>query len=106
MKTLFISSWYPSPANKSKGTFVKKHAASIKDSGVEIVVLAVTLNYDRRYFYQKNIFHFIDVNHVPTHLIEINSRFYKWLYILLPLQYLILLRYYWKKIKPAFEPDV
>lgn len=106
MKILFVSSWYPSPANPSKGIFVKKHAASVKSSGVDIRVLALSLNYNKSLFYQKNIYEFTDENGVPTHLIEINSRFYKWLHVLLPFQYFVLKRFYKTRVKNLFEPDV
>ena len=44
MKVLFISSWYPNTTNALKGVYVKKHAQAIHSAGVDIRVLAVTVN--------------------------------------------------------------
>ena len=105
MNVLFISSWYPNSTNPLKGVFVKKHAAAIKSAGVDIEVLALTVSYSKRLF-EKKITKTVDENGVPTHLIELNSRFYKIIHIDLILQFSFLKKYFYKSIKPTFKPDV
>jgi len=106
MKILFVSSWYPSPNNLNKGLFVKKHATSIRRSGTDIIVLALSVNHSANKWYEKKVFSFTDENNVPTHIIELNSKFYKWIHINFFFQYFILKKYYRKNIKPVFNPDV
>ncbi|MBP7808084.1 MAG: glycosyltransferase family 4 protein [Bacteroidia bacterium] len=105
MKILFISSWYPSESNLNKGVFVKKHAASIKLTGADIVILALTINPSSK-VYEKRIFNFVDENNIPTHIIEINSRFNKFLHINIFFQYFLFLKYYRQIIKPVFSPNI
>jgi len=105
MKVLFISSWYPTNTNPLKGVFVKKHAAAIKMGGVEIEVLAVTVNYSKSLF-EKKFYREVDENGVVTHVIELNSRFYKFIHVDLIMQFAYLKKYYYRNIKPNFNPDL
>lgn len=105
MKILFISSWYPSESNLNKGIFVKKHAACIKQAGNDLVILALSVNHSPNKLYQKKIFCFTDEAGIETHIIEINSMFYKWLHINLFFQYYLVSQYYKKNIQPDFYPD-
>ncbi len=105
MKVLFISSWYPNSTNALKGVFVKKHAAAIKIAGLEIEVLAITVNYSKSFF-EKKFYREVDENGVVTHVIELNSRFYKFIHVDLIMQFAYLKKYYLRNIKPNFRPDV
>src|SRR5436190_17009577 len=103
MKVLFISSWYPNSTNPLKGIFVKKHAEAIKKAGVEIEVLALTVNYSKR-LYEKKVTVSTDENGIRTHLIEINSSVYKLIHVNLLLQCNFLKKYFKHEIKPSFKP--
>ena len=105
MKVLFISSWYPNSTNPLKGVFVKKHAAAIKKAGVEIEVLAITVNPSKAFF-EKKFYREVDENGVVTHVIELNSRFYKFIHVDLIMQFAYLKKYYFRNIKPSFRPDI
>lgn len=105
MKVLFISSWYPNSSNPLKGVFVKKHAAAIKKAGVEIEVLAITVN-PRSGLFKKKFYREVDENGVVTHIIELNSFFYKFIHVDLIMQYSFLKKYYYRQIKPKFNPDI
>jgi glycosyltransferase involved in cell wall biosynthesis len=105
MKVLFISSWYPNSINPLKGLFVKKHAQAILKAGVDLQVLALTVNPSEKY-YEKKIYITTDEAGLITHNIELNSRFHKFLHVDRFWQYGILKGYYLKKIKPQFKPDI
>lgn len=105
MKVLFISSWYPNRQNALKGVFVKKHAAAIKKAGIDIEVLAITVNPCNGLF-EKKFYREVDEKGVVTHVIELNSRFYKFIHIDLIMQYSFLKKYYYRQIKPSFDPDI
>lgn len=105
MKVLFISSWYPNSTNPLKGVFVKKHAAAIKKAGVEIEVLAIVVN-PRSGLFEKKFYREVDENGVVTHVIELNSFFYKFIHVDLIMQYSFLKKYYYRQVKPKFNPDI
>ena len=105
MNVLFISSWYPNSTNPLKGIYVKKHAEAIKKAGVEIIVLALTVSHSKRLF-EKKVTISTDENGVTTHLIELNSSFYKLIYVNLLLQYNFLKKHFNREIRPSFKPDM
>jgi glycosyltransferase involved in cell wall biosynthesis len=105
MKVLFISAWYPNSTNPMKGLFVKKHAQAIRSAGVEIEVLALTINSSEKY-YEKKIHKTTDEAGIVTHNIELNSRFYKFLHVDRFWQYAVLKSYYLKNIKPQFKANI
>jgi glycosyltransferase involved in cell wall biosynthesis len=105
MKVLFISSWYPNSTNPLKGIFVKKHAEAIKKAGVEIEVLALTVSYSNKLF-EKKFSRAVDEAGITTHLIELNSRFYKFIHLDLILQFAYMKKYFYRKVKPNFSPDI
>jgi glycosyltransferase involved in cell wall biosynthesis len=105
MKVLFISSWYPNSTNPLKGIFIKKHAEAIKKAGVEIEVLALTVSYSKKLF-EKKFSRTVDEAGITTHLIELNSRFYKFIHVDLILQFAYMKKYFYRKIKPNFSPDI
>lgn len=105
MKVLFISSWYPNSTDPLKGIFIKKHAEAIKKAGVDIQVLALTVSYSKRLF-EKKVTISTDENGIRTHLIEVNSGFYKLIHVNLFLQFNILKKYFNKEIKPSFKPEL
>lgn len=105
MKVLFISSWYPNSTNPLKGIFIKKHAEAIKKAGLDIEVLALTVSYSDKLF-EKKFSKTVDEAGITTHLIELNSRFYKLIHVDLLLQFSFLRKYFYKEVKPSFKPDV
>lgn len=105
MNVLFIASWYPNSTNPLKGIFVRKHAEAIKRAGAEIEVLALTVGYSKRLL-EKKVSRTKDENGIVTHLIEVNSRFYKLIHVDLLLQFSFLKKYFYKEVKPSFKPDV
>ena len=102
---LFISSWYPNSVNALKGIYIKKHALAVHSAGIDVQVLAITVNYSSKFF-EKKVYSLTDENGIKTYMIEFNSRFYKLLYVDLFLQYSFLKKYYLKNIKPEFKPDI
>ncbi len=105
MKVLFISSWYPNSTNALKGLYIKKHAQAIHAAGVNIQVLALTVNPSKKVF-EKKVYKVIDDKGIVTHLIELNSRFYKFLHLDLFLQFSFLKKYFYKNIVKEFNPDI
>lgn len=105
MKVLFISSWYPNSVNPLKGIYVKKHAAAIKQAGIEIQVLAITVSPSNKFF-EKRTDKSVDEFGITTHSIELNSRFHKFIHLDLFLQFSFLKNYFFNSIKPTFKPDI
>ncbi len=105
MKVLFISSWYPNSTNPLKGIFVKKHAEAIKKAGIDVEVLALTVSYSKK-FYEKKVSKTVDEFGITTHVIELNSRFYKFIHVDLIWQFGALKNYFYKNIQPTFKPDI
>lgn len=105
MKVLFIASWYPNSTDPLKGIYIKKHAEAIKKAGVEIVVLALTVSHSKRLF-EKKVTISTDENGITTHLIELNSSFYKLIHVNLLMQCNFLKKHFIREIKPSFKPDV
>ncbi|WP_317897232.1 glycosyltransferase family 4 protein [Aurantibacillus circumpalustris] len=88
---LFLTYWYPNKNNKSFGIFVKRHAHA---ANLYINTVVLSLNIAKgSSFFEKNIIVFKDEKGVETHQIDLNSKYYKLLYVLLPLHYFILKRY-------------
>lgn len=104
MNVLFIAGWYPNSTFKYQGIFIKKHAHAIKTAGVNIKVLALTVNRSDKLLQTKSEF-FTDEAGVDTQLTEINSRFYKLFAISMPLLHFMVKRNFRKYFK-NFKPDV
>lgn len=105
MNILFLSCWYPSKADPLKGIFVKEHAAAIHAAGEKVVVLALNV-IPGNSFYAKRFEKFTDERGVETHIIHVESMFYKWIYINPFLLYSILHAYFKREILGIFEPDI
>lgn len=104
MNVLFIAGWYPNSTFKYQGIFSKKHAHAIKAAGVNIKVLALTVNHSKKVLEFKSD-SFTDEAGVETLLLEINSRFYKLFLVSMPLLNFIAKRNF-KKHFSKFKPDV
>ena len=104
MNVLFIAGWYPNSTFKYQGIFSKKHAHAIKSAGVNIKVLALTVNHSKKVLEFKSDF-FIDEAGVETLLLEINSNFYKLFLISMPLLNFIAKKNF-KKHFSKFKPDI
>ena len=105
MNVLLFSCWYPSKYNPINGIFIREHAKSIKTTNVHIKVLALLCVFDN-VFYNKESEVIIDEDGIETHLIYLKSRYYKWLYVNIPFQYLSAWKYFRKNIYSSFQPDI
>lgn len=81
MKVLFTSHWYPSEKNPSDGIFIKKHYDSIEKLDVEVDLLILRIKNGKKVFKLK-------INRVNENKTEVivESIFWKFFYILYPLQ--------------------
>jgi glycosyltransferase involved in cell wall biosynthesis len=105
MKILFLSCWYPTPEQPYKGIFIREHAAALKNHGHEVVVLALDVAYSTA-FYKKSYERFTDEQGIDTHLLKVHSRFYKAIYVAIPLLNRYFASCYRKKISAYFHPEV
>ena len=105
MKILFISSWYPTSKNPNFGVFIKEHAHAIKDSGNEIVILALVIHQSSD-IYSTKLTDVLDEANVRTVILEINTRFRDLIYHLVPFQLYLVKRLFKRKISPNFIPDI
>jgi glycosyltransferase involved in cell wall biosynthesis len=103
-KVLFFSYWYPNIFKTNKAIFVKRHAQALaKVYETEVLAIHVYKNASLlKIKYQLEI----DENELKTHHVYIGSFAYKLIYVLLPLQYLIIRFYIRKKIKATFHFNV
>lgn len=104
-KVLFFSYWYPNKSNENSSIFIKRHAQSIKCSNTPIVVLVLSIIHSSS-LYKRTIVVFNDEEGLETHQIYIESKFYKLLYLLLPLHYIIAKLYISKQILPSFKFNI
>ena len=105
MKVLFFSCWYPTRYNSSNGIFVKEHATAAVIGGNSVAVLALNVVADKKLFSVEKE-SYLDENKIPTHIIHLKSRFYKWIYINPVFMYWFVKRYFAKNILPSFKPDI
>jgi glycosyltransferase involved in cell wall biosynthesis len=105
MKILFISSWYPTPKNTNFGVFIKEHAHAIKNSGNEIVVLALVIHKSPA-VYSTKLTDSLDEAGVRTVILEINTHYRDLIYHLVPFQSYLVKRLFKKNISSTFNPDI
>jgi glycosyltransferase involved in cell wall biosynthesis len=105
MKVLFLASWYPTLTAPYAGVFVKEHAMAIHTASNEIVVLAVVVHRDKRYW-KKTVTDNIDENGIRTVVVELFTAFFDVVYHAVPLLYLIAKKEFYKRIYPTFQPDI
>jgi glycosyltransferase involved in cell wall biosynthesis len=79
-RVLFLTFWYPSEQHPSFGVFIKEHAKAIQAVGVEVQLCAYQFKYTLHPF-RKLEKHFTDDNGVKTHLLVIESFFYRFIQI-------------------------
>lgn len=103
-KILFFSYWYPNKNSRIFPVFVKKHAQCVSIEN-DIVVLSFHV-IDGPSFFKKSTEVIVDEHGIETHQIYIESKFYKILYNILPLHYLILKKYISKIIYPNYKFDI
>jgi glycosyltransferase involved in cell wall biosynthesis len=102
---LFISYWYPNKSNENSAIFIKRHAQAIQSSNTPIIVLALNIIHSNSLF-KKNTIVFKDEEGLETHQIYIESKFYKLIYVLLPLHYFIIKSYINKQISPSYKFNI
>lgn len=103
-KVLFFSYWYPNVYQTNFAIFAKRHAHALAKIYVtEVLAIHVHKNTSiLKLKYQLEV----DENELKTHHVYIGSFAYKLIYVLLPLQYLIIRFYIRKKIKANFNFNV
>ena len=105
MNVLFFTCWYPNKYDSTNGIFIREHAKCIKNAKVNVVVFAV-VSVNSNCFFNKETETFINEDGVETHILYLKSKFYKWIYINIPLQYYFAFKYYKKNIGCKFIPDI
>ena len=105
MKILFLASWYPTSKDGYSGLFIKKHAAAVKASGNDVVVLAIVVHRSKS-LWRKRVEDFYDENGIRTVSVEIDTCFRDVAYHLIPLQYHIVRSIFNKDISKTFSPDI
>ncbi len=60
---------------------------AVHSAGIDVQVLALTVSYSSKIF-EKKVYELVDENGVKTHMLELNSRFYKLMYVDLLLQFI------------------
>ena len=101
---LFFSYWYPNKISPIFPVFIKKHAQSIKLQN-NIVVLSLSI-INGSFAYKKNVDVIMDEHGIETHQVYLESKFYKLLYICLPLHHFILKCYIKKSLLPIYKFEV
>jgi glycosyltransferase involved in cell wall biosynthesis len=104
MNILFITCWYPSKSNQLKGIFVKEHAKAIAENN-NILVFSINVTNSKRFFCVTPQM-FKDENGINTHILNIESILYKWIYINPFLLFLLSKKYYKQNIEKSFRPDI
>ena len=105
MNILFFTCWYPNKFDSNNGIFIREHAKCIKNAGLHIVVFAV-ISVKSNCIFKKETEIFIDKNGIETHILYLKSKFYKWIYVNIPVQYHFTYKYYKQNIATNFLPDI
>lgn len=87
-RVLFLTYWYPTLENSSKGIFVKRHAEAAAEIA-DVELLHVDICKVKKLIHIQ-FQHQVQENGIKTYILKIGSYFPKLLYILLPLHYLII----------------
>lgn len=103
-KILFFSYWYPNKYSKIFPVFVKKHAEAISLEN-QLIVLSLHIIKGKG-IYNKKTEALFDEKNIETHQIYIESIFYKFLYVFLPLHYIIVKKYIKKNILPSHQFNI
>ena len=101
MNVLFFTLWYPTKENPSKGIFIKEHAIAIKSANPSLIVLAININADKKILGIKN--EVVIENGLETHVININSILYKFIYSLPIITYWFAINYIKKNLNYKFD---
>jgi glycosyltransferase involved in cell wall biosynthesis len=103
MNVLFHTFWYPYNGSVD-GVFVKEHARSYKTTGGNIAVQAIKILPCKSVFKIEN--EFVVDEGIPTYYLVVKSVFWKFIYVNIPLLYLLSKRHYIKVISKNFIPDI
>ncbi|MGB0933543.1 MAG: glycosyltransferase [Lishizhenia sp.] len=93
MKVLFTTHWYPNENNTSEGQFIKKHLSAIQENDVSVTLLVVRIKAGNSLFKRSTT--------VGEEKIEvvISSLFWKFLYLLYPIQRFFVWSYIHRQLK-------
>jgi glycosyltransferase involved in cell wall biosynthesis len=103
MNILFHTYWYPYKGSID-GVFVKEHAESCRVAGNNVAVQAIKVLKGKGILSVTTEFE--EKNGIPTYYLVIQSVFWKWIYINIPLLYIYTRWHYTKHIAPKFTPGV
>lgn len=96
---LFLTYWYPDKNNRSFGIFVKRHAHAVALQN-KLIVLYFSIGKGKGLLTKKiSVYH--DEANIETHHVHVESVFHKLLFLLLPLQYLVLKTYIKTQLMPV-----
>ena len=96
-RVLFLTYWYPTLKNPSKGIFVKRHAEAISEVS-DLILLHIDICKVTKLIQIGSNYH-IDEYGFKTYVLSIGSRFPKLLYVALPLHYWIIKRFFVHHLK-------
>lgn len=106
MNVLFLTCWYPSKDEPTKGIFIKEHAAAVHlHSEHKLTVLAIHIEHSSALFKITTSVH-EDENGIKTHDIRIQTFLYELIYSYPLFISRYINRYYRRRIQPDFEPDL
>lgn len=103
MNILFHTYWYPYKGSID-GVFVKEHAEACRVAGNSVSVQAIKVLKGKGLFSITTKYEV--VNDIPTYYLVIQSVFWKWIYINIPLLYLFTKWHYNKHIAKKFTPQI
>ena len=103
MNILFHTYWYPYKGSID-GVFVKEHAEACRVAGNSVSVQAIKVLKGKGLLSITTEYEV--VNDIPTYYLVIQSAFWKWIYINIPLLYLFTKWHYNKHIAKKFTPQI
>jgi glycosyltransferase involved in cell wall biosynthesis len=103
MNILFHTYWYPYKGSID-GVFVKEHAEACRVAGNSVSVQAIKVLKGKGLLCITTEYEI--VNDIPTYYLVIQSVFWKWIYINIPLLYLFTIWHYNKYIAKKFTPQI
>lgn len=103
MNILFHTYWYPYKGSID-GVFVKEHAESCRVAGNNVAVQAIKVLKGNGLLSVSAEYE--EINDIPTHYLVIQSVFWKWVYINIPLLYIYTKWHYAKYVAPKFTPMI
>lgn len=93
MKVLFTTHWYPNENNTSEGQFIKKHFSAIQENDLDVTLLVVRIKRGKTLF-KRSV-----TKEKEKVEVTVYSIFWKFLYLLYPIQRFFVWSYIQKQLK-------